>query len=455
MTICNDLRQAVLQAAIQGKLTEQLLTDSSVDELLASITVEKKELIKEKKIKKEKPLAPISEDEIPFDIPKNWMWVRWGALSNSIQYGYNAPALNKGTAKMVRISDIQDNKIIWDKVPYCEIDLSVNDSYILHESDILFARTGGTVGKSCLVSNLPNDIAYVFAGYLIRSNYNIKLNPNYLKIFMDSELYWNQLRQGTTKNAQPNCNGNTLSKMVLPLPPIEEQYRIVAKVEELMEKIAELEKTEKEFEAIKATFLGDMKAVILQAAMQGKLTEQLDTDSVAFGDKTLTDEFYFDLPDSWNVVRYGDLCENRMGKTITKKDVSNGGNIPVYSATQDDKPFGFMKEVDLKLHKNDFVIPARGSIGYVTLVKDELATCTQTTICSQNIHDVDINFLYYCTKAFKQYWFKYNGSAIPQITVAQVNSNLVPLPPIEEQQRIVQKLEELLPLCEELSKEAV
>lgn len=118
MTICDDLRQSVLQAAIQGKLTKQLPEDGTAGDLLASIKADKEQLIKEKKIKKEKPLAPISEDEIPFDIPDNWEWVRWGDISNSVQYGYNSPAMDYGNAKMVRISDIQNNRIIWDNVPY-------------------------------------------------------------------------------------------------------------------------------------------------------------------------------------------------------------------------------------------------------------------------------------------------------------------------------------------------
>ena len=108
MILAQDLRDAVLQAAIQGKLTQQLALDSSVDELLEKIRIQKELLIKEKKIKKEKPLKPISEDEIPFDIPDSWRWVRWGDLSYSIQYGYNAPALQFGKIKMVRISDIQN-----------------------------------------------------------------------------------------------------------------------------------------------------------------------------------------------------------------------------------------------------------------------------------------------------------------------------------------------------------
>ena len=227
-----EMKKSVLQAAMQGKLTEQLENDSSVDELLKKIADEKEKLIEEGKIKKEKPLKEITEDEIPFEIPDNWRWERWGNLSNSIQYGYNASAISYGFAKMVRISDIQDNKILWDSVPYCEITESEYEKYKLNNTDILFARTGGTVGKSVLVSGLTE--RSVYAGYLIRSHYNHNLNPQYLKYFMECPLYWNQLTQGTTKGCQPNCNGQTLSQMIVPLPPIEEQQRIVEKLNTIL-----------------------------------------------------------------------------------------------------------------------------------------------------------------------------------------------------------------------------
>lgn len=236
ITLCQnfpeEMKKSVLQSAMQGKLTEQLETDSSVDELLKKIADEKAKLIEEGKIKKEKPLAEITEEEIPFDIPENWRWERWGNLSNSIQYGFNASAISSGYAKMVRISDIQDNKILWDTVPYCDISEAEYEKYKLNNSDLLFARTGGTVGKSVLVSGLTE--RSVYAGYLIRSHYNLNLNPQYLKYFMECPLYWNQLTQGTTKGCQPNCNGQTLSQMIVPLPPIEEQQRIVEKLNTIL-----------------------------------------------------------------------------------------------------------------------------------------------------------------------------------------------------------------------------
>lgn len=228
----DKLRKSILQQAIQGKLTERDPADEPASELLKRIRAEKERLIKEGKIKKEKPLPPITEEEMPFEIPENWEWVRWGDLSQSIQYGYNAPAKAKGIIRMVRISDIQDNHVLWDTVPYCDISEDEISNYLLADNDILFARTGGTVGKSFLVKDVPYEAIY--AGYLIRTQYSKMLVPEYMKFFMESQLYWDQLRSGTIATAQPNCNGKTLAKMILPLPPLAEQQRIVDRVNVLL-----------------------------------------------------------------------------------------------------------------------------------------------------------------------------------------------------------------------------
>ena len=178
--------------------------------------------------------SEIDEEEIPFEVPESWCWCRWGELSELIQYGYNAPAKESGRIKMVRITDIQNGKVQWNTVPFCEISDTDIQIYQLRKNDILFARTGGTVGKSFLVDEEPENA--VFAGYLIRTQYDDKkLNPKYMKMFMESQIYWDQLKNGTIATAQPNCNGQTLSKMILPLPPLEEQQEIVKKVEELLE----------------------------------------------------------------------------------------------------------------------------------------------------------------------------------------------------------------------------
>ena len=236
------LKKSILQEAVQGKLVPQDPSDEPAEALLERIRAEKQRLIKEGKIKKDKHESVIFrrdnshyekldgverciDDELPFEIPESWVWVRWGAIAESIQYGYNAPAKQEGRIRMVRISDIHENTVAWSSVPFCDIDDSDIPTYLLQANDILFARTGGTVGKSFLVSEVPCESIY--AGYLIRTRYSSLLCPQYLKYFMESPLYWQQLKSGTTATAQPNCNGQTLAKMLLPLPPANEQLRIV------------------------------------------------------------------------------------------------------------------------------------------------------------------------------------------------------------------------------------
>ena len=239
-------KKAILQEAVQGKLVPQIASEGNARDLLEDIRKEKlshgldfaNAKSGKRKSKKETALAgsnpcDITEEEIPFDIPESWCWCRWGDLSESIQYGYNAPAKETGRIKMVRISDIHENKVFWDSVPYCNISEDEIQTYILKKNDILFARTGGTVGKSFLVQDVPCEAIY--AGYLIRTHYNSeKLVPQYLKFFMESNLYWEQLKEGTIATAQPNCNGKTLSKMLIPLPPLAEQKRIVAAIEKML-----------------------------------------------------------------------------------------------------------------------------------------------------------------------------------------------------------------------------
>ena len=237
-----SLKKSILQEAVQGRLVPQDPSDEPADALLERIRVEKQRLIKEGKVKKDKRESVIFrrdnshyekldgverciDDELPFEIPESWAWVRWGSIAESIQYGYNAPAKQEGRIRMVRISDIHENTVAWSSVPFCDIEDSDIPTYLLQPNDILFARTGGTVGKSFLVSEVPCESIY--AGYLIRTRYSSLLCPQYLKFFMESPLYWQQLKSGTTATAQPNCNGQTLAKMLLPLPPANEQLQIV------------------------------------------------------------------------------------------------------------------------------------------------------------------------------------------------------------------------------------
>ena len=117
----DNLKKSILQAAIQGKLSKQLPTDGNASDLLKDIQAERAKLIKQKKIKASTPLPPVSPDEIPFDIPQNWCWVRLGDIALKIHYGFTASANSIGNVKLLRITDIQDDKVDWEKVPRCNV----------------------------------------------------------------------------------------------------------------------------------------------------------------------------------------------------------------------------------------------------------------------------------------------------------------------------------------------
>ena len=485
-----QLKASILQYAIQGKLVEQRPEEGTGEELYRQIQAEKQRLIKEGKIKKEKALPEISEDEFPFEIPESWRWVRWGDLSQSIQYGYNAPAQDVGRIKMVRISDIQDGKVLWDTVPYCEIREEEIPTYLLQKNDILFARTGGTVGKSYLVKDVPEESIY--AGYLIRTRYSSLLCPEYMKYFMESLLYWNQLRNGTIATAQPNCNGKTLSKMILPLPPLAEQKRIVAKIEELLLHVDRYAAAYEKLEQFNAKFPEDMKKSVLQYAIQGKLVEQREEEGTGEElyrqiqaekkrlikegkikkEKPLPeiaeDEIPFDIPGSWKWVRIGTVATILGGKRIPAgRKLSSNDTGYIYIRVSDMKD-GYVSTENLQyvpedifpsiskyiIHKEDVFITVAGTIGRVGKTPPELDGANLTENADRLVFSLmDQDWLIKCMQSSlvqNQIADATTKVGQPKLAIIRIQNMLIPLPPHSEQKRIVAKLEEILPLCERL-----
>ncbi len=372
------------------------------------------------------------DEEIPFEIPQGWEWTRWGNLSFSIQYGYNAPAEDTGDIRMVRISDIQKGNVLWATVPFCRICQNEIDTYLLKKNDILFARTGGTVGKSFLVNEVP--YPSIYAGYLIRTRYSNMLSAQYMKYFMESELYWEQLRNGTIATAQPNCNGRTLAKMFLPVPPYNEQIRITDKLNNVLEHVRKYGVSQDRLNKLNIQILDLLKKSILQEAIQGRLVQQIEEEGTAQelldqiqtekqrlvkegklkkseltssvickGDDNkyyeqigsdiydITDSIPFDIPANWNWCRLKDVCSIFTGATFKKEDASTGskgvrvlrgGNISPFELVMkpDDLflPCTKIKE-SILLRKNDIVTPAVTSlenIGKAARVQKDLNDVT-------------------------------------------------------------------------------
>lgn len=186
------LRELILQLAVMGKLAPQDPNDEPASKLLEKIKLEKERLIHDKKISQSEKFTSIKLNKIPFNLPITWQWTYMEQITHVIHYGYTASAnLNIKDIRLLRITDIQNNKVNWEHVPGCEINKSQLESYKLHNGDLLIARTGGTIGKSYLVENLS--LCAVFASYLIRIIPSSLLFPKYLKIFLESKLYWQQV----------------------------------------------------------------------------------------------------------------------------------------------------------------------------------------------------------------------------------------------------------------------
>lgn len=166
-------------------------------------------------------------------VPKTGAWrtVRLLDVCDRVHYGFTASSGVEGNAQLLRITDIQDGHVAWENVPYCMVPRLDLDRYLLRNGDIVIARTGATVGKSYLVEGL-NTLS-VFASYLIRVIPNETVSSRFLKIFLDSSLYWRQISEKAVGTGQPNVNAEKLKSLEFPLPPLAEQKAIVKRVEEL------------------------------------------------------------------------------------------------------------------------------------------------------------------------------------------------------------------------------
>ncbi|WP_099348456.1 restriction endonuclease subunit S [Acetobacter aceti] len=171
-------------------------------------------------------------------LPQGWVETQLEAICHSINYGCTSTSdAKRGDIRYIRITDIQDNDVEWNNVPYLVTLPKDIEKYELNKGDLVFARTGATVGKSHLFDALP--YRSVFASYLIRVRCNEKfLCPTYAKWFFQSPQYWKQINDGAEGTGQPNFNGTKLAHLVVPLPPLAEQRRIIAKLDSLTARIA-------------------------------------------------------------------------------------------------------------------------------------------------------------------------------------------------------------------------
>ena len=243
-TLLKKLRQQILQEAIEGKLTTDWRAQNPdvepASEMLKRIAAEKAQLVKDKKIKAQKPLPPITDEEKPFELPEGWEWCRLGNVAYGFQYGTSSKSAKTGDIPVLRMGNIQAGEIDWDNLVYSN-DAAENDKYRLTEGDLLFNRTNSRelVGKTALYRG---DQTAIYAGYLVRFHMADGISPDFANIVMNSRLHSEWCDEVKTDAlGQSNINATKLSNFRFPLASMDEQEKIVDKAYKLLALYDQLE----------------------------------------------------------------------------------------------------------------------------------------------------------------------------------------------------------------------
>ena len=479
-----ELKNSILQQAIQGKLVEQRPEEGTAEELFEQIQKEKQRLIADGKIKKEKPLPEITEDEKPFDIPESWKWVRLGEISSYAEQKEKVSAKNitddlwsldledieKESGKIIKMCRAGERKISGDKVLFRkgQVLYSKLRPYL---KKILVAPDSGICSSEIVPFNLYGNINAQYAVYYLKSPY--------------ADYVVNSVAYGVK---MPRVGTDTMTALLFPLPPLAEQKRIVAKIEELLPYIHRYEESWLKLEALNSRFPSDMKKSLLQYAIQGKLVEQRPEEGtaeelfqqiqeekqrlIAEGkikkEKKLPEiteeEKPFDIPESWKWVHLNDIAYSSLGKTLDK--VKNTGTLQPYLCSinvywngicLDKVKEARFEEAELPkylLQKGDLLICEGGEVGRSCVWEYDMEMYYQNALHRvrfyQNINPYFYKFLIECYKGIGIIDRFSKGVTIKHLVQNSLNAMWLPLPPLAEQKRIVAKLEELLPLCDRL-----
>ncbi|AVO26570.1 restriction endonuclease subunit S [Megasphaera elsdenii] len=475
------MRAKILDLAIQGKLTDQREEDGNARDLLKEIQAEKEKLIKEKKIKKGKPLPEITEEEKPFEIPENWEWVRLGDIAQAVNgdRGKNYPKREEYVASGIawinagHITD--DGYLNADKMNY--ITPNKYDSLRsgkIQRNDLLFCLRG-SFGKVARIE--PFCEGAIASSLAIIRLFNTALRE-YLFIYLKSPQAANELNKYANGTAQPNLAAKDVLKYLIPLPPLAEQHRIADKVSKLFAQLDAIDKAYEEYRELQQT----MKAKLLDLAVQGKLTDQREEDGNARDllkeiqaekeklikekqikkEKPLPEiteeEKTFDIPENWMWVRLGEMILNHIGGGTPDKsnEAYWNGDIPwmsVKDVHQDSMyadrtidsitPAGLENSSSNLIEANRLIVVMRMAVGRAVINKLPVAI------------NQDLRALFfrdnvtqeYILRIFKILKFETSGMTVKGIKLWVLLNTPIPLPPLAEQKRIVAKLDELLPLC--------
>lgn len=489
MKLAEDLKKAVLQAAMQGKLTKQLESDSSVDELLKKIADEKDRRIKNEGLKREKALPQITSDKLSFDLPEGWkaIYINDFAFVTKLagfEYSeYIAPNLKTSGIPLFKGKNVQHGQLVLDFESYIPENISNNLSRSQLLRKCLLTPYVGTIGNIAIFdgsfkAHLGSNVGKI---EIFNSDTEKFILEEYLLYYLRSDFGYKELIKYKKATAQESISIDAIRNVIVPLPPIEEQQRIVEKLNQILPLIDEYGKEEDELITLCQKFPEEMKKSVLQAAMQGKLTKQLETDSSV--DELLKknvisvseDSDVIDIPESWKYVKLRNLVSlpikrGKAPKYVTKSSVL----VFAQKCNQKYGPVSMEKALYLNedllkryneedfVKANDIVINSTGGgtmgrVGFVepTVVDipEKIVPDTHVTLVRANTNIILERYLYTFCKSMQPTMESLGVGSTNQTELRpEIISNLnVPLPPIEEQQRIVEKLNTILPIIDSMA----
>ena len=477
-----QLKASILQYAIQGKLVEQRPEEGTGEELYQRIQTEKQRLIKEGKTKKEKPFTTISDDEFLFDIPDTWKWVRLGDVFNLIMgQSPDGKSVSENSDGM----EFHQGKVYFGEDYIQKSPQTTTAPTKLAEPNSVLLCVRAPVG----IVNITDRELCIGRGLcdvIPLAGMNERFTLYLLRCFKDIFI---KKATGTTFVA---ITGETVKNQVVPLPPLAEQDRIVAKIEELLPYVDRYAAAYEKLEQFNAKFPEDMKKSILQYAIQGKLVEQrpeegtgeelyqqiqtekqrLIKEGKIKKEKPLPeiaeDEKPFDIPESWKSVRLGNIVSVYGGKRIpVGRKLSSEDTGYIYIRVSDMKD-GYVSIDNLQyvpqdiyplisryiINKEDVFITVAGTIGRVGKIPPELDGANLTENADRLVFsNLDQDWLIKCLQSpliQSQIADATTKVGQPKLAIIRIQNIIIPLPPLAEQKRIVAKLEEILPLCERL-----
>ena len=379
---------------------------------------------------------PHYPQDVPFEVPEGWAWTTVNNISKSIIYGVSESAKSEGKYKLLRITDIQNNKVDWETVPFTDFDDDKVASYILYDGDIVFARTGATAGKSYLIKGLSQKAIY--ASYLIRVQTFDLILPEYVKLFFESGYYWEQIELTSVGIGQPNVNGTILGSLNIPLPPFAEQKRIVIEIDRWLSLLEQIEQGKANLQiAIKQT-----KSKILDLAIHGKLVPQDSNDEPASellkrinpkAEITCDNEHYPHLPKGWTITSMQKVCslldgEKQYNRPLTNLDVKflrGNSSGTVIKAGKYVSANTYVILVDGENSGEVFKVPIDGYQG---------STFKQLSINENMNAEYLLHIINLHRKMLRE---NKVGSAIPHLNKKLFKAIQVSIPPYKEQERIV------------------